>query len=219
MIQKSGGLCICQKLGKLIGLSMKVCYACCNEFPGCNLCDFNIIKDESNSIWHSGVCYLIYTQHFRGQGGYIQNIKKDSMIKFCSTFAFQNDLRIISHVDGNASVSVQGWEVLFSCHHMVWSTRFYEESSRLRSNFHEGMSSFWLDVPIMTISLSNTLCKIDIFPLKEKSHFIKIFLHASMFRVKSLPATGTLDFFFALVSFVIVFLWAIRLFLLLVLLF
>ena len=56
----------------------------------------------------------------------------------------------------------------------------------------------------MIVSLHNTLRKIDIAPPKEKSHFIKIFLHAGMFRVKSLPTIGTLDLFFALVPFVLV---------------
>ena len=56
----------------------------------------------------------------------------------------------------------------------------------------------------MIISLPNTLWKIDIVPLKEKSHFIKHFLHAGMFRVKSIPAIGTLDFLFSLVPFVLV---------------
>ena len=56
----------------------------------------------------------------------------------------------------------------------------------------------------MIISLPNTLRKIDIIPLKEKSHFIKNFLHAGIFRVKSLLAIGTLDLLFSLVSFVLV---------------
>ena len=81
------------------------------------------------------------------------------------------------------------------------------------------MPSFLLGISILIISLSNTLQKIDIFSLEEKSHLIKVFLHADIFGVKSLPAIGTLDFLFALASFVLVFLWAGRLFLLLVLLF
>ena len=58
----------------------------------------------------------------------------------------------------------------------------------------------------MIISLPKNIWKMDIVALKEKSHLIKLFLHAGMFRVNSLPAIGTLDFFFALVSFVLVFL-------------
>ena len=45
--QKSGGICIRHKLGKLIGLSMMDFYASCKKFLGCNLSDFNIIWDES----------------------------------------------------------------------------------------------------------------------------------------------------------------------------
>ena len=89
---------------------------------------------------------------------------------------------------------------------MILSSRVYEERFGLRGAFHEGMSSYLLDVPIMIIYLSNTLRKNDIVPLREKSHLIKIFLHAGMFREESRPAIGTLDFLFSLVSFVLVFL-------------
>ena len=87
---------------------------------------------------------------------------------------------------------------------MVLISRFYEESFGIQNCFHEGMSSFLLDVPIMIISLSNTLRNIDIVPLEEKIHLIKKFLHAGMFMVKSLPTIGTLEFFFALDSFLFV---------------
>jgi len=141
------------------------------------------------------------------------------MFKIYSTFAFKNDMRIISHVDGNDFVSVQGWEGFFSFHHMIRSSRVYEKCCGLRNSFHEGMSSFLLDVPIMIISLSNTLWNIDIVPLEEKIHLIKKFLHTGMFMVKSLPTIGTLEFFFALDSFLFVLIWAERILLLLVLLF
>ena len=101
---------------------------------------------------------------------------------------------------------------------MVRRTRVYEESSRIRNNFYEGMSSFWMDVPIMIISLPNTVRNIDIVPLKEKIHFINIFLHAGMFRGKSLPTIGTLDLLFSLVPFVLALVSVRRLILLLVLL-
>ena len=71
MSQKSGGLCIGHKLGKLIGLSMMVCYACCNKFPGCNFSDFYIFGSEGYSLGNSSMIHLIYTQEVGGQGGYI----------------------------------------------------------------------------------------------------------------------------------------------------
>ena len=59
--QKSGGVFIHHKLGKLIGLSSVICYACCKEFPGCNLYDFNIIRAEINSLLGTPVCVIWYT--------------------------------------------------------------------------------------------------------------------------------------------------------------
>ena len=123
------------------------------------------------------------------------------MLKLYSTFSFRNDLRIISHVDVNSFVGVQGWEGLFCFYHVIQSSRVYEERFGLLGAFHESMSSSLLGIPILIISLLNTVWKIDIISLEEKSHLINIFLHAGMFRVKSLPAIGTLDFLFSLVSF------------------
>ena len=119
-------------------------------------------------------------------------IKKHAMFKFYNTFSFRNDLRIISHLGGNAFIVVQGWEGFFCFHHMISSSRVYQERFGIRNNFHEGMSSFLLDVPIIIISLPNTLWKIDIVPLEGKIHFINIFLHVGIFRVKSFPEIGTL---------------------------
>ena len=81
---------------------------------------------------------------------------------------------------------------------MVRSTRVYGESSRLRNIFHEGMSSFGLDVPILTLSLPSTFRKIDVILFTKKSHSIKLFLHVGAFRVKSLSAIGTFDLYFSL---------------------
>ena len=89
MSQKSSGLCSHHKLGKFIGLSMMVCYACCNKFPGCNLSDFNIIRAESNSLRHSGMSHLIYTQEIGGQGGYIQNMEKVPCSRFVVPCPFE----------------------------------------------------------------------------------------------------------------------------------
>ena len=122
-------------------------------------------------------------------------LQKAAMFKFYSTFAFRNDLRIISLVDGNDFVGVQGWEGLFSCHHVVRITKVYEESSRLRNIFHEGVSSFGLDVSIMIFSLPCTSKKIDVILLKEKSNSIKLLLHAGYFRVKSFCNTPVLTLF------------------------
>ena len=108
MSQESGVLCILHKLGKHIGLSMMVFYSFCIKFPRCNLSDLNIIQDESNSLGLSSMSHLKYTQNIGGQGGYIHNIRKAGMFKFYNTFVFRNDLRIISHMEGNAFVSVQG---------------------------------------------------------------------------------------------------------------
>ena len=75
-----------------------------------------------------------------------------------------------------------------------------------RGAFHESMSSFLLGISILVISLPNTLRKIDIVSLEERSHLIKLLLHAGMFRVEALPTVGTLDFLLALMSFLLVFL-------------
>ena len=42
---------------------------------------------------------------------------------------------------------------------------------------------------------------IDVISLKERGSFIKLLLHAGMFRVESLPIVWTLDFFLAMVPF------------------
>ena len=70
--------------------------------------DFYIIGAESYSLGHSSMSHFIYTHEVGGQGGYIQNIKKGSMLKIYCTSTFQNDCRIICHVDGNYFFSVQG---------------------------------------------------------------------------------------------------------------
>ena len=97
---------------------------------------------------------------------------------------------------------------------MIQTSRVYEESIGLQGAFHESMSYFLLGILILIISLPNTLWKIDIVSLEERSHLIKIQLHAGMLRVESLLAVGTLDFLLALMSFVLVFLRAGRLLLL-----
>ena len=55
--------------------------------------------------------------------------------------------------------------------------------------------------PILVISPPKALRKIDVIPLKERGCFIKIFLHACMFRVKTIPVVRTPDFFFPIVPF------------------
>ena len=55
--------------------------------------------------------------------------------------------------------------------------------------------------PVLLISPPKALRKIDVIPLKERGCFIKLFLHADMFRVKTLPAVRTPDSFFPIVPF------------------
>ena len=62
MIQKSSGLCIRQKMGKLIGFCMMVCKAFCNKFPVCKFRDLYIIRTEGYSHGNSRMCHLIDTQ-------------------------------------------------------------------------------------------------------------------------------------------------------------
>ena len=88
------------------------------------------------------------------------------------------------------------------------NTRVYEESSRLRNIFHEGMSTFWMDVLIKILSLPCNFRKIDVILHKEKGHSIKLFLHVGSFRVKSPSAIRTFDLFFAFFSCVLVLSWA-----------
>ena len=56
-------------------------------------------------------------------------------------------------------------------------------------------------VPDLLISPLKAFWKIDVISLKERGSFINIIVHASMFRVESLPAIRTLDFFLAMVPF------------------
>ena len=163
-----------------------------------NLWYLTMIRVGSYSLVQAYVCHLIYTQQIWSHGEHILNIIEAVMFKFYSTFSFQNDLRIISHVDGNVVVGVQEWKGFFASHHIVWSTRVYEESSRLWNIFLEGMSSFGMDVPILNLSLPYTFRKIHVILFKEKSHSIKFFLHVGAFRVKSLSAIGTFDLYFSL---------------------
>ena len=55
--------------------------------------------------------------------------------------------------------------------------------------------------PILVISPPKALRKFDVIPLKKRGCFIKIFLHAYMFRVKTLPTVRTPDSFFPIVPF------------------
>ena len=89
---------------------------------------------------------------------------------------------------------------------MTKISRVYEESIGIRGACHDSMTSLLLDILILIISLLNTLQKIDIVSLEEESHIIKLLLHAGMFRVEYLTATGTLDFLLSLMAFVLVFL-------------
>ena len=73
-------------------------------------------------------------------------------------------------------------------HHVVRSSRIYQEFFGLRSDFHEGMTSFKLWLPILLISPLKIFRKIDLVSLKERGSFIQFLLHAGMFRVESLPA-------------------------------
>ena len=63
------------------------------------------------------------------------------------------------------------------------------------------MTSFMLWFPILLISPPKYFQKIDVIYLKERGSFIKLLLHAGMFRVEALPAIRTLDFFLAMVPF------------------
>ena len=78
------------------------------------------------------------------------------------------------------------------------------------------MTYFLLGIPILIISPSKVLQEIDIVSVEERSHLIKFLLHVGMLRVESLPAVRTLDFLLALISFVLVFLRAGRLLLLVI---
>ena len=76
-----------------------------------------------------------------------------------------------------------------------------QECFGLRSAFHEGMTFFMLWFPILVISPLKALRNIDVIPLKERGCFIKLFLHADMFRVKTIPVVRTPDSFFPIVPF------------------
>ena len=106
MIHKSSGLCIHQKMGKLIGFCMMVCKAFCNKFHKWNLIDLHIIGAEGYSLGHSSMSHLIDTQEVGGKRGYIHNIEKGAMLKIYCTLSFWNDGRVISDVDGNDFVGV-----------------------------------------------------------------------------------------------------------------
>ena len=91
--------------------------------------------------------------------------------------------------------SLQRWEGFSFIHHVVRSSRIYQECFGIWSAFHEGMTSFMLWFLILLISPLKYFRKIDVIYLKERGSFIKIFLHAGMFRVKTLPAVITPNFF------------------------
>ena len=59
-------------------------------------------------------------------------------------------------------------------------------------------------VPDLGDLSSESSPKIDVISLKERGYFINIFLHAGMFRVKTLPAVRTPDSFFPIVPFTFV---------------
>ena len=138
------------------------------------------------------------------------------MLKIYSTLSFRYDCWVISHVDGNVFSSLQRWEGVSFNHHVVRSSRIYQECFGLRSACHEGMTSFMLWFSILLISPSKDFQKIDVISLKKRGSFIKFLLHAGMFRVEALPTVWTLDFFLSMMPFFFVLLWAERLIMLLV---
>ena len=133
-----------------------------------------------------------------------------------STLSFGYDCGVISHVDGNGFAGLQIWEGVSFSHHVVLSSRIYQECFGLQSDFHEGMTSFMLWFPILLISPPKYFQKIDVISLKKRGSFIKILLHVGMFRVESLPTIRKLDFLFAMVPFSFILPWAERLIMLLV---
>ena len=120
-------------------------------------------------------------------------------------------------MDGNGFAGLQGWEGVSFSHHVVQSSRIYQECLGLRSGCREGMTSFMLWFPILLISPPKYFQRIDVIFLKNRSRFIKFIFHVGMFMVEALPVVWTLDFFLSMMPFSFVLLWARRLFMLLVL--
>ena len=70
-------------------------------------------------------------------------------------------------------------------HHVVRSSRIYQECFGILSAYHEGKTSFMLWFLILLISPPKAFRKIDVISLKERGSFIKLLIHVGMFRVES----------------------------------
>ena len=109
-------------------------------------------------------------------------------------------------MDGNDFLNFQGGKRIYAFHHVIRSSRVYEERIGLGRACHESMTSFFPEILILVISLLNVLWKIDVVSLEKRGQIIKFLLHTGMLRVEALPTVRTLEFLLSLVSLVLVFL-------------
>ena len=142
------------------------------------------------------MCHLINTYEVWCKIWYILNIGKITMLKIYSTLSFGYDCGVISNVDGNGFSSLQIWEGVSFSHHVVGTSRIYQDFFRLRSDFHESMTSFMLWLPILLISPSKYLWNIDVIFIKKRSSFIKFLFMQACSWWKPFPQYDHLNFSF-----------------------
>ena len=167
------------------------------------------------STHHSGwrrlswaLSYVSFNKHL---GGFMQemvhteHIGKITMLNIYSTLSFGYDCGVISNVDGNGFSGLQRWKRVSFSHHMIRSSKIYQESFGIRSACHESMTYFMLWFPILLISPSKAFQKIDVIFSRREVASSTVWI-----------VVWTLDFFLPMMPFAFVLLRARRLFMLLV---